>query len=61
MTAGSLLLILKAKSMVSKETQSKLTPKARIKVLWKEHHGNSKVDISQYDLLYVDASKQSTV
>jgi Ulp1 family protease len=32
-----------------------------IKALWKEHHGNSKLDISPYELLYVDASKQSTV
>jgi hypothetical protein len=32
-----------------------------IKALWKEHHGNSKLDISQYELLYLDASKQSTL
>jgi hypothetical protein len=32
-----------------------------IKALWKDHHGNSKFDISQYELLYVDASKKSTV
>ncbi|CAL4976992.1 unnamed protein product [Urochloa decumbens] len=40
------------------ETSNKII--SNIKILWKQHHAKSKIDISQFKSLYIDAPKQES-